>query len=148
VLWVTQVYVIHRSERFRASPIMLKRARENPKIEFVTDSVVIDAVGSDVVEGVKVKNVKDNSETLIAVAGLFYAVGHTPNTEFLRGTKVVLDADGYIITEPGSTRTTVAGVFAAGDVQDKKYRQAITSAGSGCMAALDANHWLTSGSLH
>uniref|UniRef100_A0A803NCB7 FAD/NAD(P)-binding domain-containing protein n=1 Tax=Chenopodium quinoa TaxID=63459 RepID=A0A803NCB7_CHEQI len=117
----SKVYIIHRRGEFRASKIMQKRALENPKIEV-----------KDVVSG----EVKD-----VQVSGLFFAIGHEPATRFL-GNEVELDADGYVVTTPGTTKTSVKGVFAAGDVQDKKYRQAVTAAGTGCMAALDAEHYL------
>jgi thioredoxin reductase (NADPH) len=121
---------------------MQKRAFENDKLEILWSTVLVDVEGGEVVEGVRLKKVKTGEEYSLKAGGLFYAIGHTPNTAFLDG-QVKTDEQGYIITEPGTTRTSVEGVFAAGDVQDKKYRQAVTSAGSGCMAALDAEHYLT-----
>ncbi|KAJ1699945.1 hypothetical protein LUZ63_008457 [Rhynchospora breviuscula] len=140
----SKVYIVHRRDAFRASKIMQKRALENPKIEVVWNSEVVEAYGEGVkgpLAGVKVKNVVSGEVSDIKASGLFFAIGHEPATKFLAG-QLELDADGYIVTKPGSTHTSVNGVFAAGDVQDKKYRQAVTAAGSGCMAALDAEHYL------
>ena len=140
--FASKVTVVHRRKELRASKIMQDRAFSNPKIEFLWDSVVVDAVGDTRLEAVKVRNVVTGDETLLAVTGLFVAIGHAPNTDLFRG---VLDMDdaGYLRTHEG-TRTSVAGVFACGDVQDHVYRQAITAAGSGCMAAIDAERWLES----
>ncbi|GAB4852990.1 hypothetical protein Ancab_017179 [Ancistrocladus abbreviatus] len=137
----SKVYIIHRRDNFRASKIMQGRAMSNPKIEVVWNSVVVEAHGGKVLEGLKVKNVVSGEVKDLEAAGLFFAIGHEPATVFLEG-QVEVDGDGYIVTKPGTTETSVKGVFAAGDVQDKKYRQAITAAGSGCMAALDAEHYL------
>ena len=137
----SKVYLVHRRDSLRASKAMQQRAFKNPKLELVWDTVLLDAEGKDALERVKVKNVKTGAESYLNARGLFYAIGHTPNTAFLDG-QLKLDDMGYILTEPGSTRTSVRGVFAAGDVQDKKYRQAVTSAGTGCMAALDAENFL------
>ncbi|KAJ4753057.1 Thioredoxin reductase [Rhynchospora pubera] len=140
----SKVYIVHRRDAFRASKIMQKRALENPKIEVVWNSEVVEAYGegaSGPLAGVKVKNVVTGEVSDIKVSGLFFAIGHEPATKFLAG-QLEQDADGYVVTKAGSTHTSVKGVFAAGDVQDKKYRQAITAAGSGCMAALDAEHYL------
>eukprot|EP00798_Chlamydomonas_sp_ICE-L_P027653 gene27653-7291_t len=138
-----KVYVIHRRDTLRASKIMQQRARDNPKIEFVWDSVVKEAYGNEkgLLGGLKVENLKTGKVTDIEVNGLFFAIGHEPATKFLGG-QVELDSEGYIITVPESTATNVPGVFAAGDVQDKRWRQAITAAGTGCMAALEAEHFL------
>ncbi len=135
------VYLVHRRDQFRASKIMVDRVLQNPKIKVVYDSVVVDAEGEGKLEKVHLKNVKSGEVTKLEANGLFYAIGHSPNTGFLGG-QVTLDEDKYIVTTPGSTKTNIEGVFACGDVQDKKYRQAITAAGSGCMAALDVEHWL------
>lgn len=142
--FASKVYLVHRRDTFRASRILVERAKRNPQIEFILDSVAVDVHGGEIVDGLTIKNLKTHEETKFAINGLFYAIGHVPNTAFLQTEKssVRLDEDGYIVTDPGSTQTNVAGVFACGDVQDKRYRQAITSAGSGCMAALDANEWL------
>lgn len=139
----SRVYIVHRRDTFRASKIMQARALENPKIEVIWNSEVVQAYGegNGPLGGVKVKNVLTGEVSDVKVAGLFFAIGHEPATKFLGG-QLELDSDGYVVTKPGTTKTSVTGVFAAGDVQDKKYRQAITAAGSGCMAALDAEHYL------
>lgn len=140
--FASKVYVIHRRDEFRASKVMRDRVLKNPKIEVIYDSVALDVYGETHLQGIHIKNIKTNQTSDLEVKGLFYAIGHKPNTNFLHNTKLQYDADGYIVTQPGSTLTTVKGLFAAGDVQDKRYRQAITAAGSGCMAALDLEHWL------
>jgi thioredoxin reductase (NADPH) len=136
------VYIVHRRDELRASKIMQQRALDNPKIEMLWSQVITQAKGADFLEAIRVKDLKTNQERDIPVAGLFFAIGHTPNTAFLRG-QIDTDDQGYIITKPDSTQTNIPGVFAAGDVQDKKWRQAITAAGTGCMAALEAEHFLT-----
>jgi thioredoxin reductase (NADPH) len=141
--FASRVYLAHRRDKLRASLIMGKRAMENPKIEILWNTVLVDVKGDRKVEGAVLKDVKSGATREMAFAGVFYAVGHTPNTAFLGG-QVALDDTGYIVTKNGSTETSVAGVFACGDVQDKKYRQAVTAAGSGCMAALDAQRYLES----
>lgn len=138
----SKVYLIHRRGELRASKIMAQRVQSNPKIEMVWNSAVEEIYGEKLVTGLKIKNVSTGDITDLPVSGLFWAIGHVPNTQFLNG-QVETDAEGYIKTTPGSTVTSVEGVFAAGDVQDKRYRQAITAAGTGCMAALDAEHWLS-----
>lgn len=141
----SKVYIIHRRDTLRASKIMQQRARENPKIEFMYDSAVEEAYGNErgLLAGIKVKNLKTGEITDVEVNGLFFAIGHEPASKFLEG-QLELDEDGYIKTTPGHTTTSVPGVFAAGDVQDKKWRQAITAAGTGCMAALEAEHFISS----
>jgi thioredoxin reductase (NADPH) len=139
----SKVLLVHRRDELRASQIMQQRARENPKIEMLLSHRVMSVEGGQGVELVRVRDLKTNAERAIPAAGLFFAIGHVPNTAFLAG-QVKTDDQGYILTEPGTTRTSVEGVFAAGDVQDKRYRQAITAAGTGCMAALEAEHFLTS----
>eukprot|EP00891_Asterochloris_glomerata_P000438 jgi/Astpho2/438/fgenesh1_pm.00011_%23_17_t len=141
--YATKVYIIHRRDEFRASKIMQTRALEHPKIEPVWNSTVVEAYGNEkgMLGGLKVKNLKTGEVTDLHVGGLFFAIGHEPASKFLEG-QVKTDEQGYIVTKPGTSITSVPGLFAAGDVQDKKYRQAITAAGSGCMAALDAEHYL------
>jgi thioredoxin reductase (NADPH) len=136
-----KVTVIHRRGELRASKIMQERAIKNDKIEFLWHSVVAGLEGESKLEGVVVEDVRTGVRSTLGVTGLFVAIGHRPNTDLFRG---LLDMDeaGYLVTEPGSTRTNVPGVFACGDVQDHTYRQAITAAGSGCMAAIDAERWL------
>jgi len=138
----SKVLMIVRRDVLRAAKVMQERAKNNPKIEILFNTIPLEVLGEKGVSGLKIKNVKTNAETTLSVGGLFYAIGHLPNTEFLAG-QLELDETGYIKTKPGSTKTSVEGVFAAGDVQDKIYRQAVTSAGTGCMAALDAEHFLS-----
>ncbi|MFA9469256.1 MAG: thioredoxin-disulfide reductase [Deltaproteobacteria bacterium] len=135
------VYIVHRRDELRASKIMQQRALENPKIEMLWSHTVTQAKGADFLEAIRVKDLKTDQERDIPVAGLFFAIGHTPNTAFLNG-QIDTDEQGYIVTKADSTQTNIPGVFAAGDVQDKKWRQAITAAGTGCMAALEAEHFL------
>jgi thioredoxin reductase (NADPH) len=137
----SKVYIIHRRDELRASKIMAHRAQNNPKIEFLYSHQCTAALGGDGLEKIRVKDLKSGEERELECAGLFFAIGHVPNTAFLGG-QIECDEQGYIMTSPDSTATNVPGVFAAGDVQDKKYRQAITAAGSGCMAAIEAEHFL------
>ena len=139
----SKVYIVHRRDELRASKIMQHRAQQNPKIEFLLSHKVVEVTGKDAVQRVTVEDLKTKKSRDYDAAGLFFAIGHKPNTDFLEG-QVKTDEQGYIVTVPGSTVTSVQGVFAAGDVQDKKYRQAITAAGTGCMAALEAEHFLSS----
>jgi thioredoxin reductase (NADPH) len=141
-----KVYVIHRRDSFRASRIMSERTLKNPKIEVLWDRAVEEIVGDKFVTGVKLKNLKSNETNDLAVEGVFLAIGHKPNTELFKSV-LELDETGYIKTKSHSSYTSVAGVFAAGDVQDHVYRQAITAAGSGCMAAIDAERWLEQAGL-
>lgn len=141
--FASKVTVVHRRDTLRASKIMQDRAFANPKLEFVWDSTVSDVYGKDKVSGVRLQNLKDGSERDMDVAGLFLAIGHTPNTAFLAG-QLATDESGYIATTPGRTFTSIDGVFACGDVQDHIYRQAVSAAGSGCMAAMDTEKWLQS----
>jgi len=140
--FASKVIVIHRRDTLRASKIMQDKAFANPKIEFVWDSEVIDVTDltKGEVTGVVVRNLKTGVKSQIALDGVFIAIGHTPNTALFKG-QIDLDATGYIVTH-GGTRTNIPGVFAAGDVQDHVYRQAVTAAGSGCMAAIDAERYL------
>ena len=141
--FASKVYIVHRRDELRASAIMQQRAKDNPKIELLLSHRVVAVEGGNAVEQVRVADLKSNQERALPAAGLFFAIGHVPNTAFLGG-QVACDEQGYVITKPGTTQTSVPGVFAAGDVQDKRYRQAITAAGSGCMAALEAEHFLSS----
>lgn len=138
--FATRVRVVHRRDKLRASKIMQDRAMKNEKIAFVWNSVVEDILGDQVVTGVRLKNVVTGKVSELPCAGVFVAIGHKPNTDLFRG-QVEMDAKGYIRTHNG-TATNMPGVFAAGDVQDSKYRQAVTAAGSGCMAAIDAERFL------
>ena len=138
----SHVYLVHRRDQLRASKIMQHRALTHPKVTVIWDSVVTEVLGDSVVRQVKIQNVKTGKETLHEAGGLFFAVGHTPNTAFLKG-QIALHDNGYIKVVPGTTQTSIEGVFAAGDVQDHVYRQAVTAAGSGCMAAIEAERWLS-----
>jgi len=143
--FASKVLMIVRRDVLRASKVMQERAKNNPKIEILFNTLPLEVLGDKSVSGLKIKNVLTNAEISLPVGGLFYAIGHLPNTAFLAG-QLELDETGYIKTKPGSTKTSVEGVFAAGDVQDRVYRQAVTSAGTGCMAALDAEHFLSANS--
>jgi thioredoxin reductase (NADPH) len=139
--YANKVEVVHRRDELRASKIMQDRARGNPKISFRWDSVITDVLGEKGVEGVRVKNLKTGLEQDVKTDGLFIAVGHRPNTDLFAG-QIEMDDHGYII-QVDHTQTSVPGVFAAGDVSDTRYKQAVTAAGDGCRAALDAEHFLT-----
>ena len=136
----SRVTIVHRRDQLRASKIMQERALKHPKIEVLWDSVVVAVNGNNIVQNVVVENLKTQEQKSYEAGGLFFAIGHTPNTAFLQG-QIELHPNGYIKVFKG-TRTNVEGVFAAGDVQDHEYRQAITAAGSGCMASLEAERWL------
>jgi thioredoxin reductase (NADPH) len=140
--FASKVILVHRRDSLRASKIMQKRLFSNPKIEVLWNHVLVGAVGEKHLTGVRVKHTETGEEQLVEAGGLFYAIGHTPNTAFLQG-QLETDAEGYILTKPGTTQTSVHGVFASGDVQDKQWRQAITAAGTGCMSALEAERFLS-----
>lgn len=140
--FASKVYIVHRSETFRASKIMLDRAKKNPKIEFIHHTTVVEVLGDGKsVNALRLKNTRTGEEFVKPMQGLFVAIGHRPNTKIFTG---ILDMNeaGYLKTKPGSTYTNIEGVFAAGDVQDPHYRQAITAAGTGCMASIDSERWL------
>lgn len=139
--FASKVYIVHRRNEFRASRIMEKRARDNEKIEIVTPYLPEEILGKEVVDGIRLRHRETDETRVIECAGVFVAIGHTPNTEVFKG-QLDMDETGYVRTKPGSTYTSVDGVFACGDVQDRTYRQAITAAGSGCMAAIDCERWL------
>lgn len=141
-----KVYVIHRRDSLRASKIMQDRAFANAKIEFVWNTGVRDVIGADKVEGLVLEDVNTGDTRTLEVTGLFLAIGHTPNTKAF-GDQLARNDAGYLIVDGASTRTTVEGVFAAGDVADDEYRQAITAAGTGCRAALDCERWLEAQSI-
>ncbi len=140
--FATTVTIVHRRPEFRASKIMLKRAQDNPKIKFVTDATIIEVLGEKSVEGLKIKDNSSRQETILPVQGLFVAIGHTPSTKIFASAGVEVDQKGYIVVK-NNTRTNIEGVFVAGDVQDYRYRQAVSAAGIGCMAALDVEKWLS-----
>ena len=142
--FANSVTVVHRRDKLRASKIMQEKAMKNPKIKFVWDSAIEEIIGTEGVTGVRVRNLKTNQVTDIAAHGFFVAIGHEPNTAVFRD-QIHCDPSGYIVVHPGTTRTNIPGVFAAGDVADHVYRQAVTAAGTGCMAAIDAERFLESG---
>jgi thioredoxin reductase (NADPH) len=136
-----KVYVIHRRDSLRASKAMQERAFKDPKIEFLWNTETLEVLGEEKVTGLKIKNSQTNVDEVLAVTGVFVAIGHDPRSELVRG-QVDLDANGYVLVKPGSTQTNLSGVFACGDLVDHIYRQAITAAGTGTMAALDTERWL------
>ncbi len=139
----SKVYVIHRRDELRASKIMQSRVLENPKAEVVWNSLVVDVLGDETISGIMLENTQTGERSELAVKGLFLAIGHTPATAFLEGAGVELDDKGYVeLSEGFRTYTNIEGVFAAGDVADSVYRQAVTAAGMGCRAAIDAERWL------
>ncbi len=140
--YANHVTIIHRRDTFRASKIMQERARKNPKISFLMESQVVDVLGDDAVTGVRVRNLRTDEESTLKAEGLFIAIGHEPNTALFKGI-IDMDPVGYIVPKE-YTMTNIPGVFAAGDVTDHRYRQAITAAGDGCRAAIDLERWLES----
>lgn len=139
--FASKVYLVHRREGFRASKIMLEKAQKNEKIEFILYKVIDEIKGERTVNSVILRDTRSGEKNEMKIEGIFLAIGHTPNTQLFVN-KIDSDESGYLKTKPGSTRTNIEGVFACGDVQDKIYRQAITAAGSGCMAAIDAEKFL------
>jgi len=142
--FASKVTLIHRRDELRAEKILQERAFKNDKLEFCWDSTLEEILGGDNppgVNGVRVKNVKTGETSEFAVDGVFIAIGHQPNTDLFKG-QLEMDEEGFLITQPGTPQTNIPGVFAAGDVQDKTYRQAVTAAGTGCMAALDAERFI------
>jgi thioredoxin reductase (NADPH) len=137
------VTLIHRRDKLRASKIMQERAFANPKITFLWDSEVTEVLGDERVRELRIRNTKTGEESLLAIGGMFVAIGHDPRSELFAG-QLATDADGYLLVEQPSTRTAIDGVFACGDVVDRTYRQAVTAAGTGCAASLDAERWLAS----
>jgi thioredoxin reductase (NADPH) len=137
------VTVIHRRDALRASKIMQDRALANPKIKFLWNSEVAEVLGTDKVTGLRIKNTQDGTEDVLPLTGVFVAIGHDPRSDLFAG-QLATDADGYLLVDQPSTRTAIEGVFACGDVVDRTYRQAVTAAGTGCAAALDAERWLAS----
>jgi len=145
--FASKVTIVHRRDEFRASQIMEDRARANEKIEWITNALVEEVIGENAVTGVKLRDVNTDEITALRADGLFVAIGHDPSTKLFVDW-LELDEAGYIVTKPGSTETGIEGVFAAGDVVDHTYRQAVTAAGMGCMAALDAERWLAAREGH
>lgn len=141
------VYIVHRRDELRASKIMAERAKRHPKVEILWNTVISKVEGDSVVKAVTLQDVKTKAETKRQAGGVFFAIGHSPNTDFLGG-QIELLPNGYIKVAATSTATNVEGVFAAGDVQDYIYRQAVSAAGTGCMAALDAERWLSAQGVH
>jgi thioredoxin reductase (NADPH) len=139
--FASKVTIVHRRDEFRASKIMAQRAIDHPKIEVLWNTTVDEVLGDDLVTGIKVTNTPTGEQSVLPVEGFFLAIGHDPNTKIFQD-QLELDVAGYVVTEAGSTTTSVAGVFAAGDVVDHYYQQAVTAAGMGCQAAIDVEHWL------
>jgi thioredoxin reductase (NADPH) len=141
----SKVYVVHRRDKFKSEKILQDRLFKNPKIEVIWNHALDEVLGTEnpkSVTGARLKNTIDGSTRELKIDGIFIAIGHRPNSDIFKGSGLDIDAEGYIITKKGSPKTNIEGVFAAGDIQDKIYRQAVTSAGTGCMAALDAEKFL------
>lgn len=145
--FASKVYLIHRRDEFRASKIMAERALKNPKIEMIMNTEIVDILGDKGVSGASIRNVKTGETRTLEVEGVFMAIGHKPNTDLFKGI-LQMNEVGYLVTKAKSTYTSIEGVFAAGDVQDHVYRQAVTAAGTGCMAAIDAERWLENQGHH
>ena len=139
--FASKVTVVHRRDEFRGSKIMIEKAKQNPKVEFAYNKVIDEILGDEFVTGARLKDTQTGELSDVVVDGIFMAIGHVPNTKMFQDV-IDVDESGYVNTIPGTTKTNVEGVFACGDVQDTTYKQAITAAGSGCMAALDAEHFL------
>jgi len=139
--FASEVVIIHRRDEFRASPIMQERIKSNPKIKIMWNNIPVEFKGGKFLESVTLQNTQTKETSELKISGFFYAIGHNPNTEFLGG-QLKLDEQGFIVTKPGSTKTSVEGVFAAGDVQNPRHRQAIIAAGSGCLAAFECEEFL------
>ena len=139
--FASKVTLIHRRDKLRASKIMQDRAMKNEKISFQWNSTLEEVIGDEIVTGIRLRNIQTNQTEDLSLSGVFIAIGHTPNTGLFKG-QIDMDEQGYIRTQPYRTTTNIPGVFASGDVQDSNYRQAITAAGSGCMAAIDAERYL------
>jgi thioredoxin reductase (NADPH) len=139
--FASKVTIVHRRDEFRASKIMAQRAIDHPKIGVLWNTTVDEVLGDDLVTGLKITNTQTGEQSILPVEGFFLAIGHDPNTNIFQD-QLELDIAGYVVTEAGSTTTSVAGVFAAGDVVDHYYQQAVTAAGMGCQAAIDVEHWL------
>ena len=139
--FASKVTIVHRRDEFRASKIMAQRALDHPKIEVLWNTTVDEVLGDDLVTGIKVTSTETGEQSVLPVEGFFLAIGHDPNTKIFQG-QLELDEAGYIVVQAGSTTTSVAGVFAAGDVVDRYYQQAVTAAGMGCQAAIDVEYWL------
>ncbi|RLS25098.1 MAG: thioredoxin-disulfide reductase [Planctomycetota bacterium] len=146
--FASKVYVIHRRDSFRASKAMQARILDNPKAEPVWNSVVVDVLGENFIEGVVLENLVTKQRSTLAVKGLFIAIGHAPATKFLQGTGIEFDDKGYVLLRNRSSETNIEGVFAAGDVADANYRQAVTASGMGCQSAMDAERWLAAHGVH
>ncbi len=141
--FASKVTIVHRRDEFRASKIMANRALDNPKVEVVWNTAIEEVLGEDLVTGIRLKNLETGEESTMPVDGMFLAIGHDPNTNIFQG-QLELDEKNYIVVDSPTTNTSVQGVFAAGDVVDHVYQQAVTAAGQGCQAALDAERWLES----
>lgn len=146
--FASKVYVIHRRDQLRASKVMQQRFMSKPNAEVLWNKVVVDVLGDEKISGVRLKDTVTGAESTLEVGGLFVAIGHTPATKFLKDTGLEFDDAGYIDLKSRSSKTNIEGVFAAGDVADAKYRQAVTAAGMGCQAAIDAEHWLAARGLN